>query len=119
MKDQRGRGNAAHRVTLDDVARVSGVSRATVSRVVNGSHPVEPGKVVAVRAAVEALGYVPNLVARSLMTRRTDMVALVAGEPDVRVFTDPLLRATTEPFWRTQCQRPPALRLRCSMPSSP
>ncbi len=82
-------GSAARRVTLDDVARVAGVSRATASRVVNGSHPVNQAKTDAVRAAVDSLGYVPDLVARSLMTRRTDMVALVAGEPDVRVFTDP------------------------------
>lgn len=82
-------GAAPHRVTLDDVAQAAGVSRATVSRVVNGSHPVRADLAKAVRVAIDDLGYVPNLVARSLMTRRTDMVALVAGEPDVRVFADP------------------------------
>lgn len=77
------------RVTLDDVARAAGVSRATVSRVVNGSKPVNDEAARAVRRALDELDYVPNLMARSLMTQRTDMVALVAGEPDVRVFTDP------------------------------
>ncbi len=78
-----------HRVTLDEVAASAGVSRATVSRVVNGSRPVARPIAEAVRRALDELGYVPNLMARSLMTRRTDMVTLVAGEPDVRVFTDP------------------------------
>ncbi len=77
------------RVTLDDVARVAGVSRATVSRVVNGSTVVNEEAARSVRQALDALGYVPNLMARSLVTKRTDMVALVAGEPDDRVFTDP------------------------------
>ena len=79
----------SRRPTLDDVARAAGVSRATVSRVVNGSTTVGAEAVSSVRKALDELQYTPNLVARSLMTRRTDLVALVAGEPDERVFTDP------------------------------
>jgi DNA-binding LacI/PurR family transcriptional regulator len=79
-------GNAP---TLDEVARVAGVSRATASRAINGGNRVSPAARAAVDAAVRSLGYTPNPAARSLVTRRTDSVALVVPEPDERVFTDP------------------------------
>ena len=75
--------------TIDEVAALAGVSRATVSRVVNGSTHVSPQAVTAVQRAVEELRYVPNRVARSLVTRRTDTIALVLSELDTRVFSDP------------------------------
>ena len=75
--------------TLEEVAAVAGVSRATVSRVVNGSPKVLPDTVAAVNAAIAELGYVPNRAARALVTRKTDSVALVVPEPDSRVFSDP------------------------------
>lgn len=75
--------------TLTDVAELAGVSRATVSRVVNSSKRVEPDVAQRVRAAIQELGYVPNQAARSLITQRTDMVALIAGEPNARFFHDP------------------------------
>lgn len=81
-----GTGNAP---TLDEVARLAGVSRATASRAINGGNRVSPAAKAAVGAAVQALGYTPNPAARSLVTRRTDSVALVVPEPDERVFTDP------------------------------
>ena len=40
------------------------------------------------------LGYVPNQAARSLVTRRTDSVAVVVPEPDDRVFSDPFFAGT-------------------------
>jgi DNA-binding LacI/PurR family transcriptional regulator len=75
--------------TLEQVAALAGVSRATVSRVVNGSPKVLPDTVAAVNRAIVELGYVPNRAARALVTRRTDSVALVVPEPDSRVFSDP------------------------------
>jgi DNA-binding LacI/PurR family transcriptional regulator len=75
--------------TLEEVAALAGVSRATVSRVVNGSPKVLPGTVETVNRAIAELGYVPNRAARALVTRRTDSVALVVLEPDSRVFSDP------------------------------
>lgn len=76
--------------TLEQVAALAGVSRATVSRVVNGSPKVLPDTVAAVERAIGELGYVPNRAARALVTRRTDSVALVVPEPDSRVFSDPI-----------------------------
>jgi DNA-binding LacI/PurR family transcriptional regulator len=75
--------------TLEQVAALAGVSRATVSRVVNGSPKVLPDTVAAVERAIGELGYVPNRAARALVTRRTDSVAIVVPEPDTRVFSDP------------------------------
>ncbi len=80
---------ASGRPNLEQVAALAGVSRATVSRVVNGSSSVAPALRKKVEQAVADLGYVPNQAARSLVTRRTDTIALVASEPDVRVFGDP------------------------------
>ena len=77
------------RPTLEQVARHAGVSRATVSRVVNGSTTVDPALREVVNRAVGDLDYVPNAAARALMTRRTDSVTLVAAEGDDRVFGDP------------------------------
>jgi DNA-binding LacI/PurR family transcriptional regulator len=76
------------RPTLEAVAARAGVSRATVSRVVNGAANVKPGLRTAVMRAVEELGYIPNSAARSLVTRRTDSIALVVSEPPSRVFSD-------------------------------
>ncbi|MFB7607491.1 LacI family DNA-binding transcriptional regulator [Streptomyces gardneri] len=79
--------------TLEDVAREAGVSRATVSRVVNGVRNVAPGIQQAVRDAVARTGYTPNQAARSLVTRRTGTVALVFSATGkafaARVFSDP------------------------------
>jgi DNA-binding LacI/PurR family transcriptional regulator len=77
--------------TLDTVAAEAGVSRATVSRVINGSPKVSPEVKTAVQAAIATLGYVPNRAARSLAMRRTDSIALVMREPDATVLNDPYL----------------------------
>ncbi|WP_213453838.1 LacI family DNA-binding transcriptional regulator [Rhizomonospora bruguierae] len=76
------------RPTLEEVALRAGVSRATVSRVVNGSTTVAEPIRDAVLRAVEELGYVPNQAARSLVTQRTDSVALILPETPNRVFSD-------------------------------
>jgi DNA-binding LacI/PurR family transcriptional regulator len=80
---------AVSRPTLEAVAARAGVSRATVSRVVNGGDGVREALVERVRQAVEELGYVPNQAARSLVTKRHDAVAVVIAEPETRIFTDP------------------------------
>lgn len=81
------------RPNLEQVAAAAGVSRATASRVVNGFTSVDPAMRQRVERAVAEMGYVPNHAARSLVTRRTDTIALVAAEPDPRVFGDPFFSA--------------------------
>ncbi len=86
MKTTRGRTTAP---TLAEVGVLAGVSRATVSRAINGSPRVSPQARLAVQQAVAALRYTPNRMARSLVTRRTDTIALVLSEPHTQVFSDP------------------------------
>ncbi|WP_407916836.1 LacI family DNA-binding transcriptional regulator [Kitasatospora sp. NE20-6] len=89
-----------HRPTLEDVAELAGVSRATASRVVSGSHPVSERRRSAVMRAVADLQYVPNQAARSLVTHRTGCYALVLPEGMSRVFSEgffpTLIRGATE-----------------------
>jgi len=63
---------------MTDVARVAGVSHQTVSRVLNGSARVGPTTRARVLAAIEQLGYRRNVVARALVTGRTQTLGVVA-----------------------------------------
>jgi DNA-binding LacI/PurR family transcriptional regulator len=75
--------------TLESVAAEAGVSRGTASRVLSGSRQVSERARTEVLAAAERLGYVPNLAARALVTRRSDSVAFVVAESEERFFADP------------------------------
>lgn len=79
--------------TLEMVAQRAGVSRATVSRVVNGSPRVTEDTVAAVTAAIAELNYTPNRAARSLANRRSMAIALVIPEDTTRFFGDPYFAA--------------------------
>jgi DNA-binding LacI/PurR family transcriptional regulator len=65
------------------------VGRGTVSRVINGSSKVSDKARDAVLLAIDELGYVPNRAARTLVTNRTDTIALVVSESEQRVFDEP------------------------------
>ena len=67
-------------VTLYDVARLAGVSTATVSRVVHGQDRVRETTRARVQQAIEELGYVPDGAAQSLSRRRKDVIGLVYVE---------------------------------------
>jgi DNA-binding LacI/PurR family transcriptional regulator len=75
--------------TLEEVAAHARVGRGTVSRVINNATGVKESTRLAVQRAIDELGYVPNLAARSLAGRRADAVALVMTEPDWRQFAEP------------------------------
>jgi LacI family transcriptional regulator len=66
--------------TLYDVARAAGVSTATVSRVVHGQQQVRPATRQRVLEVIDALGYVPDSAAQSMVLRRKEVVGLVAIE---------------------------------------
>ncbi|MEV4759106.1 LacI family DNA-binding transcriptional regulator [Micromonospora sp. NPDC049559] len=83
---RRDRGGA----TIGRVADAAGVSRATVSRVMNGSPTVAPELAARVRAAAEALNYEPSLVARSLALGRTSTVSLIVPDLSNPMFQDVL-----------------------------
>ncbi|MCE7004232.1 LacI family DNA-binding transcriptional regulator [Kibdelosporangium philippinense] len=84
-------------VTLRQVAAHAGVSRQTVSNVLNAPHRVEEITRVKVQAAIEALGYQPNRTARSLATRQAGLIGYcLARRPGRSLFMDPFLHALTE-----------------------
>ena len=72
--------NGGGQPTLEEVAARAGVGRGTVSRVINGSPQVTERTRARVMRADDELGYVPNMAARALVTRRTDTIALVIAE---------------------------------------
>jgi LacI family transcriptional regulator len=76
--------------TIGRVAEAAGVSRATVSRVMNGSPTVAPELAARVRAAAEALHYEPSPVARSLALGRTSTVSLIVPDLANPMFQDVL-----------------------------
>lgn len=77
------------RATIEEVAAAAGVSRSTVSRVVNGSTAVSPEALEAVHTAIAQLRYVPNRAARSLASRQTHAIALIVPEDTTRFFGEP------------------------------
>ncbi|MFF9163475.1 LacI family DNA-binding transcriptional regulator [Streptomyces longwoodensis] len=81
------------RPTIKTVAAHAGVGRTTVSRVVNGSDLVSAEARARVLAAIKELNYVPNSVARGLVTNRTDAVALVIPESESRLGSEPFFAA--------------------------
>ncbi len=76
----------ARRVTSRDVARLAGVSQATVSRVLHDRENIAPGTRARVLAVVEETGYQPDAAATSMRTRRTGTIGVV-------------LRRITNPFY--------------------
>jgi DNA-binding LacI/PurR family transcriptional regulator len=92
--------NGRRRPTIEDVAADAGVSRGTVSRVLNGGHYVSPATLDAVNRAIKKTGYVVNHHARSLVTQRSESVAFIVSETTERLFADPnfvvLLRGCTQ-----------------------
>ncbi|MGW0759039.1 LacI family DNA-binding transcriptional regulator [Streptomyces sp. NPDC002814] len=79
--------------TIKTVAARAGVGRTTVSRVINGSELVSEKARAAVLTAIAELNYVPNSVARGLVTNRTNSVALVIPESESRLGSEPYFSA--------------------------
>ena len=68
------------RITMADVAELAGVSKATVSHVINETRFVEEATKERVSSAIRTLGYRPNVAARSLTTRRTRIIGLIVSD---------------------------------------
>lgn len=96
--------SAKRKPTIRDVAAAAGVSRGTVSRVMNGGHWVSPDAKAAVEDAIKSTGYFANHAARSLATGRSSSVAFLLTEPQHLLFADPtfslLLRGAAQALAR-------------------
>lgn len=89
---------SSSRAGITDVAKLAGVSLATVSRAMNGNPTVDPALVERVRAAAVELGYTANPVARSLVLGRTQTIAVVIPDlenPTFQAILRGLSRAAT------------------------
>ena len=90
---RRRRGGGG--ITLGDVARIAGVAPITASRALNTPSQVSPQVLQRVREAVQRTGYVPNLLAGGLASRRSRLVAAVVPSIAAPVFME-TVQALTE-----------------------
>jgi hypothetical protein len=74
------------RVTAREVADLAGVSISAVSRTFTKGASVSPATREKVLTATRSLGYQPNVLARSLMTRRTELIGLISNNFDNPAF---------------------------------
>jgi LacI family transcriptional regulator len=76
-------------LTLETIAKIAGVSRSTVSRVINGDKRVKETTRVKVQEVINSLNFQPNMAARSLAAGRTSIIGLVIPAGVATLFTDP------------------------------
>jgi LacI family transcriptional regulator len=108
MNSQRGQ-QAGERVTLDDVARLSGVSRSAASRALNNRPGVRPDVRERVNRIADHLGFRPNRAAQNLASGLSSVIGLVIPSSDLRV--DPYGAAMTHAVGRAAITRDLGLML--------
>lgn len=81
--------------TIKDVAKMADVSISTVSRVINESKPVSPETRRRVLHAIEVLDYKPNEIARSLVTKKSNLIGVIVGDLGT-TYTSQILRGVEE-----------------------
>ena len=85
--------NPAQSLTLETIGKLAGVSRSTVSRVLNEHPDVRPEVRVRVEAVIEKTGYQPNQAARALVSSRTGLIGLAMPTDVDQLFGDPYYSA--------------------------
>ena len=93
--------NAQPDVTIDLIAKSAGVSRATVSRVMNGSAKVSPERVKAVNKAISKYNFTPNATARRLAGGKSGLIALLMEESSEEFFLNPFWGQVVQGFSST------------------
>ncbi|MFU0930694.1 LacI family DNA-binding transcriptional regulator [Kluyvera cryocrescens] len=73
--------------TINDVSRLAGVSKATVSRVLSGSRGVKEASRLAVLRAVDELNYRPNVIAQSLLSQSTGCIGVICAMDNINQTT--------------------------------
>lgn len=87
------------RTTIADVAKVAGVSKATVSRVLSGNYEyMKPKTRIRVEEAIDKLGYRPSSVARSLTSKRTNTAAILVSDVGNPFYADVIHGVEDEAF---------------------
>lgn len=81
--------------TINDVSRLAGVSKATVSRVLSGSRGVKEASRQAVLQAAEALNYRPNMIAQSLLSQSTGCIGVICAQDNINQTTSYLYAPKT------------------------
>jgi LacI family transcriptional regulator len=79
----------AKKLTLDDIGEMAGVSRATVSRVINNYPHVKPEVRERVQKAIKKTGYRPNKIAQLLASNRSGSIGLVIPSTARTIMSDP------------------------------
>ena len=88
--------SALQNMTLEDIAKLAGVSRSTVSRVINNHPNVSQSVRQHVWEVIQETGYHPNLAARSLASQRSNIIALVIPRSVSTFFSDPYFPRLTQ-----------------------
>jgi LacI family transcriptional regulator len=86
-------------VRIKDVAERAGVSTATVSLALSGNPRISQATAEAVRRAASELDYRPDLTARSLRTKRTQMIGLVSDYIVTTPYAGQMIRGAQEAAW--------------------
>lgn len=79
------------RLTIKEIAQLAGVSKATVSRVLNRKPGVSPRTRKKVEEVIQAYSYWPSPLARGLSSQKTGVIALVISHPAAHLFAHPFL----------------------------
>ncbi|GAA3388904.1 LacI family DNA-binding transcriptional regulator [Cryptosporangium minutisporangium] len=104
-----GHMDAPQARTIKEIAAVAGVSKSTVSRVLNDTPGVSPKARELVLSVIARTGYQPNRAARTLVTRTTGSIGLVVSEPHGRILSDPFFASMVR--GATQVVRPLGIHL--------
>lgn len=94
--DKRAKGSQPRTPTLEDVARASGLSPMTVSRALNTPKLVKAATIDKVMEAVRITGYIPNLLAGGLASRRSKLIAVVVPQINNAMFVDTIQAISDE-----------------------
>ncbi|MEM6283360.1 MAG: LacI family DNA-binding transcriptional regulator [Chloroflexota bacterium] len=94
----------ANKLTIKDIAKLAGVSKASVSRVLNGYQHVRPELRARVQKVIDETGYERNTVARLLATDRSNVIGLLIPSGATAIFSDPYFARLIEGISRAANQ---------------
>lgn len=86
MREKSERDKSGKNVTIKDVARLSGVSLSTVSRILNNSKPVNDDVRKKVQAIIDQTGFKPNALARSMILKKTKVLGVLITDISNRYY---------------------------------